>query len=77
MSQRELARLAGNHQPQISAWESGRKPIQVEQLAVLLSALGLELQLSAERRHGKKSPDAFKDVFGSGRGPDPPRERPR
>ncbi|HTW42209.1 MAG TPA: helix-turn-helix transcriptional regulator [Solirubrobacteraceae bacterium] len=52
LSQEELARRAGTHQPQISAWETGRKPIQVEQLAALLRALDMDLRLAATpRRH--------------------------
>jgi transcriptional regulator with XRE-family HTH domain len=47
ISQEELARRVGTHQPQISAWETGRKPIQVEHLATLLRALGLDLSLDA------------------------------
>jgi transcriptional regulator with XRE-family HTH domain len=47
ISQEELARRVGTHQPQISAWETGRKPIQVEQLATLLRALGMDLSLDA------------------------------
>jgi transcriptional regulator with XRE-family HTH domain len=56
VSQEELARRVGSHQPQVSAWETGRKPIQVEQLAALLEALGVELRLGAEpRRSGRGS----------------------
>lgn len=47
ISQEELARRVSTHQPQISAWETGRKPIQVEQLATLLRALGMDLNLEA------------------------------
>ena len=50
VSQEELARRVGSHQPQVSAWETGKKPIQVEQLAALLEALGLELRLGTEPR---------------------------
>ena len=53
VSQEELARRVGSHQPQVSAWETGRKPIQVEQLAALLEALGLELRLGAEPKRGE------------------------
>lgn len=53
VSQDELARRVGSHQPQVSAWETGRKPIQVEQLAALLEALGLELRLGAEPKRGE------------------------
>ncbi len=61
VSQDELARRVGSHQPQVSAWETGKKPIQVEQLAALLEALGLELRLGAEPgRSGR-------DFDGSGR----------
>lgn len=56
VSQEELARRVGSHQPQVSAWETGKKPIQVEQLAALLEALGLELRLGAEApRNGRDS----------------------
>lgn len=56
VSQDELARRVGSHQPQVSAWETGKKPIQVEQLAALLEALGLELRLGAEPgRSGRDS----------------------
>ena len=56
VSQEELARRVGSHQPQVSAWETGKKPIQVEQLAALLAALGLELRLGAEApRSGRDS----------------------
>lgn len=50
ISQEELARRVGTHQPQISAWETGKKPIQVEHLAALLSALGMDLGLTAVPR---------------------------
>jgi transcriptional regulator with XRE-family HTH domain len=50
ISQEELAGRVGSHQPQVSAWETGKKPIQVGQLAELLAALGLDLQLSATAR---------------------------
>jgi ribosome-binding protein aMBF1 (putative translation factor) len=53
VSQEELARRVGSHQPQVSAWETGRKPIQVEQLAARLKALGLELRLGAEPKRGE------------------------
>ena len=56
VSQEELARRVGSHQPQVSAWETGKKPIQVEQLAALLEALGLELRLGAKAsRSGRAS----------------------
>ena len=54
VSQVELARRVGSHQPQVSAWETGTKPIQVEQLAALLEALGLELRLGAGPRRSER-----------------------
>jgi transcriptional regulator with XRE-family HTH domain len=54
ISQEELARRVGSHQPQLSAWESGRKPVTVEQLEKLMSALGLALKLDAERKPSAK-----------------------
>lgn len=54
VSQEELARRVGSHQPQVSAWETGKKPIQVEQLAGLLEALGLELRLGAEAPRNRR-----------------------
>jgi transcriptional regulator with XRE-family HTH domain len=62
VSQEDLARRVGSHQPQVSAWETGKKPIQVEQLAALLEALGLELRLGSEPRRNGRDPDS------SGRG---------
>jgi transcriptional regulator with XRE-family HTH domain len=74
VSQADLAQRVGSHQPQLSAWETGRKPITVTQLAVLLDALGLDLQLNAEPKHvqpggGNTTPDRFAAVMGTQRGP--------
>jgi transcriptional regulator with XRE-family HTH domain len=66
VSQADLARRVGSHQPQVSAWETGTKPIQVAQLAQLLDALGLELQLDAKAREttrdDRQRADAPKDA---------------
>lgn len=65
MSQEELARRVGSHQPQLSAWETGKKPVTVAQLAALLDALGLELRLSAEpkRAPAEQTTDGFSVVM--------------
>ena len=61
VSQEELARRVGSHQPQVSAWETGAKPIQVVQLAELLQALGLELRLgAAPSRSEREEEDSFR-----------------
>lgn len=82
VSQKELAQRVGSHQPQVSAWETGKAAIQVVQLAALLDALGLDLRLSAE---SKPAPSAdrteYADLFsavmrGDTRG-DPPVRAPR
>lgn len=77
VSQEELARRVGSHQPQVSAWETGRKPVTVVQLAQLLDVLGLVLQLGAEPKTtaAHKSADGFSAVLGDKRGP--PKTRPR
>lgn len=73
VSQTELARRVGTHQPQISAWETGAKPIQVEQLAVLLDALGYTLRLEAEASALPHGADPFAAVLGTTRGKPRPR----
>lgn len=73
VSQEDLARRAGSHQPQVSAWETGRKPVTVAQLADLMDVLGLELRLSTQPkpRADAKPADAFSGVLGDRRGAPP------
>jgi transcriptional regulator with XRE-family HTH domain len=78
VSQKDLAARVGSQQPQVSAWETGRKPVTVAQLARLLNALGLELRLSAEPKPASKSPDPFAAAMGGDtRGSRPLRQQRR
>ncbi len=81
VSQTELARRVGSHQPQVSAWETGKKPVTVAQLAALLEALGLELELSAQPKSvvAANPADRFSAVMGDERGSqrDTPQRKPR
>ena len=77
VSQGELARRVGSHQPQVSAWETGKKPVTVAQLAALLDALGLVLRLDADPKPapGAEGGDRFSAVMGDERGAPPRRRR--
>lgn len=63
LTQGELAQRVGSHQPQISAWERGLKPVTVTQLVGLLDALGLELHLEARPKPSPNVPRAKPDPF--------------
>jgi transcriptional regulator with XRE-family HTH domain len=58
LTQQELARKVGSHQPVIGAWELGRSAPTPEQLARLAKALGMplaELQAAEMPRRGRKT----------------------
>lgn len=76
VSQGDLARRVGSHQPQLSAWETGKKQVTVAQLAALLDALGLVLKLDADPKPepSAEGHDPFSAVMGDERGAE--RKRP-
>lgn len=55
LDQRQLARLAGTSQAQISRIERGGTSPTVETLTRLLATMGEQLQLQAEPVHGNRS----------------------